>query len=74
MGSGRTIVPALGPTYLLRYLSWSWLPGVWVVPLLTVYESHHEWYSIAFTDDMKRMIVVIETGQRHDPFKDESFV
>lgn len=39
----------------------------------TIYQIHHEWYSVAFTDDMKRMIIVIETGQRHDPFKEESF-
>ena len=40
----------------------------------TIYQIHHEWYSVAFADDMKRMIVVIETGQRHDPFIEESFV
>ena len=40
----------------------------------TIYQIHHEWYSVAFTDDMKRMIVVIETGERNDPFKEESFV
>lgn len=39
-----------------------------------IYELHHEWYSIAYTDDMKRMIVVIETGKRDDPFRDELFV
>ena len=37
----------------------------------SIYQIHHEWYSVAFTDDMKRMIVVIETGQRQDPFKGE---
>jgi hypothetical protein len=40
----------------------------------TIYKIHHEWYSVAYTDDMKRMIVVIDTGKRHDPFKEESFV
>jgi hypothetical protein len=40
----------------------------------TIYQIHHEWYSVAFTDDMKRMIVVIETAERNDPFKEESFV
>ena len=38
-----------------------------------IYHIHHEWYSVAFTDDMKRMIVVIDTSQRHDPFKKETF-
>ncbi len=40
----------------------------------TIYQIHHEWYSVAYTDDLKRMIVVIETGKRHDPFREESFV
>ena len=39
-----------------------------------IHHFHHEWYSVAYTDDMKRMIVVIETGKRHDPFREESFV
>ena len=39
----------------------------------SIYQIHHEWYSVAFTDDMKRMIIVIETGKRHDPFREESF-
>ncbi len=40
----------------------------------TIYRIHHEWYSVAYTDDMNRLIVVIDIGKRHDPFKDESFV
>lgn len=40
----------------------------------TTHHFHHEWYSVAYTNDMKRMIVVIEIGKRHDPFRGESFV
>lgn len=40
----------------------------------TIHHFHHEWHSVAYTDDMKKMIVVIETGKYHDPFREESFV